>query len=317
MADMTTPRLCLLLFALAGSATALAGTDTCSAVTGDLTASSASDINYTTINQALLTSDPTQRLIALTGELRKLDLSRAPEAALVRHRLLMATARTQATLGMDTAAMGNLKRLPVNSPVAPEALMFMADIEVKEGKPRAAVRWLRQLADLYPEETLSIHALWRAAELNHPHSRQALALWQEAARQADQALASAQSWHERSQQPDFVEAVSGNRLSPELWRLTRTTFTDPAFASADATQANARRQLQCLSAGQAGSTQRIEQSRAELIAKLGDSRTRMQSLLQQRLATAVQDWQELSAEAHYRLADAQEPRIHPGILPHD
>ena len=65
MADMTTPRLCLLLCALAGSATALAGTDTCNAVTRDIAGASVSDINYATINQALLTSDPTQRLIAL------------------------------------------------------------------------------------------------------------------------------------------------------------------------------------------------------------------------------------------------------------
>ena len=158
MANMTTPRLCLLLFTLAGSATALAGADTCSSVTGYLSAPSASDINYTTINQALLTSDPTQRLIALTAELRKLDVAHAPEAPLVRHRLLMATARTQAALGMDTAAMGNLKRLPVSSPVAPEALMFMADIEVKDGKPRAAVRWLRQLADLYLAQQLHCYS---------------------------------------------------------------------------------------------------------------------------------------------------------------
>ncbi|HET8729803.1 MAG TPA: hypothetical protein VFM34_01665 [Moraxellaceae bacterium] len=310
MADMTTPRLCVLLLALTGSATALGGTDTCRAVVREAPAGSLSDIDYVTINKALLTSDPTQRLIALTGELKKLDLAHAPEAPLVRHRLLMATAQTQATLGMDTAAMGNLKRLPVNSPVAPQALMFMADIEVKEGKPRAAVRWLRQLADLYPQESLTIHALWRAAELNHPHSRQALALWQEAARQADQALASAQSWRDRSQQPDFVDTVSSATLSPELWRLTRTTFTDPAFASADAAQASARQQLQCIGAGQSAQL-------AELNAKLGDSRARMQTLLQQRLTTAVQDWEQLAAEAHYRLADAQEPRIHPGIVTRD
>lgn len=318
MADMT-PRLCLLLLALAGPAAALDGGDSCSVAARAGSALPASDIDYPAINQALLTSDANQRLLALSGELRKLDLARAPETSLVRHRLLVATARTQAALGMNVAAMGNLKRLPVSSPEAPEALMLMAEIEVKNGQPRAAVRWLRHLADLYPEETLTIRALWRAAELNHPHSRQALALWQEAARQADEALASAQNWHERSQKPDFVETVSGERLSPELWRLARSTFTDPAFASADKTQAEARRQLQCLTATQGGSLQRMDQSRAlsDLNSKLGDSRTQMQALLQQRLAAAVKDWEQISAEAHYRLADAQEPRIHPGLMPRD
>lgn len=311
MADMTR-KLCLLLLALAGPAAALDGSDSCSVAARGGVSLPSSDVDYAALNRALLTSDANQRLIALSSELKRLDLARAPESGLVRQRLLVALARTQAELGMNVAAMGNLKRLPVNSPAAPEALMLMADIEVKNGKPRAAVRWLRHLADLYPEETLTIQALWRAAELNHPHSRQALALWQEAARQADEALAAAQTWHERSQKPDFVETVSGARLSPELWRLARTTLIDPAFASAE-------HQLQCGTASQGGSLQRMESSRALAGANGtgGSSRTRVQALLQQRLEAAVKDWEQLSAEAHYRLADAQEPRIHPGLTPRD
>lgn len=312
MADMT-PRLCLLLLALAGPATAL---DACPAGSGSSRASS--DIDYPAINQALLTADATQRLNGLNAEMKKLELSRAPEVTLVRQRLTLALAQTQSKLGMEVAAVGNLKRLPVSSPLAPDALLLMADIEIKNGRQKAAVRWLRHLADLYPEEPVSIQALWRAAELNHASSRQALALWQEAARQADEALAAAQNWHARSQQPDFMDAVGGEKLSPELWRLARNTFMDPAFASADTAQAEARRQLQCMTAGADAKLRRMDQNSSvlsDLNNKVGSNRKLMHTLLQQRLEAAVQDWEALSAEAHFRLADAQEPRIHPGLVP--
>lgn len=313
MADMTS-RLCLLLLALASPVLAHGAVDNCSASAPV----PASDIDYPALNQALLMAEAAPRLQALQAELRKLELSRAPEATLVRHRLLLAIARTQHQLGMNVAAMGNLKRLPATSPQAPEALMLMAEIEVANGQQRAAVRWLRHLADLFPEEPVTVHALWRAAELNHPSSRQAIALWQEAARQADRGLAGAQDWHARSQQPGFVEEVSRDKLSPELWRLARSTFMDPAFAGADKAQAEARRQLQCLSAAQGAQVQRMGQrggALADLNNRLGESRTRMHALLQQRLEAAVKDWEALSAEAHFRLADAQEPRIHPGLVP--
>lgn len=315
MADMI-PRLCLLLLALAGSATALDSTGACPA--GSSSSRASSDIDYPAINQALLTADANQRLMGLNAEIRKLELSHAPEVTLVRQRLTLALAQTQSKLGMEVAAMGNLKRLPVSSPLAPDALLLMADIELKNGRQKAAVRWLRHLADLYPEEPLSIQALWRAAELNHPYSRQALALWQEAARQADEALAAAQNWQARSQQPDFMEAVGGEKLSPELWRLARSTFMDPAFASADSAQADARRQLQCMTASADAKLRRMDQNPSQLSDlnnKVGNNRKLMHTLLQQRLEAAVQDWEALSAEAHFRLADAQEPRIHPGLVP--
>ena len=35
----------------------------------------------------------------------------------------------------------------------------------------------------------------------------------------------------------------------------------------------------------------------------------------QSLADAVHDWEDLSAAAHYKLAVAQEPRVHPGMIP--
>lgn len=277
-----------------------------------------SDIDYPAINQALLNPDANQQLMGISSELRKLDAARAPEAALVRQRLLLALAQSQAKQGMANAAMGNLKRLPVSSPLAPEALLLLADIEIRNNHPKAAVRWLRHLADLYPDEKVSVQALWKAAELNHPHSRQALALWQEAARQADEALALAQDWHARSQQPGFIDTVAGDKLPPELWRLARSTFMDRAFASADATQAEARHQLQCMTANQDAAMRRMDRGAnllADLNNKLGSSRTLMHNLLQQHLQAAVQDWEALSAEAHYRLADAQEPRLNPGLRP--
>lgn len=311
-------RSCLLLAALSAVPVAVAAATpgTCS----DAGASSAPrDIDYAAINQQLLQPEATLRITGLQAEIRKLDTARAPEAGLVRHRLLYALAQSQASLGMNTAAAANLKKLPANSPQAPEALVLLAELEVKAGRNKAAVRWLRQLADLYPEEPLTIHALWRAAELNHPSSRQALALWQQAARQADQALALAQDWHARSQQPGFIESVASDKLPPELWRLARSTFMDPAFASADTAQAEARRQLQCMAASQGGALRRMDSGSlvADLNSRVGNSRSTMHALLRQRLETAVQDWQNLSAEAHFRLADAQEPRVHPGLRPVD
>lgn len=254
-----------------GAAAKPAAATSCGA---DGSAAISSDINYAAINAQLLQADAMQRLVGLQAEIRKLDVARAPEAGLVRHRLLYALAQTQAALGMNAAAISSLKRLPVTSPQAPEALVLLAELEVASGNSRAAVRWLRKMADLYPEEDITVRALWRAAELNHPSSRQAIALWRQAADHADQALASA--------------------------------------------QAEARRQLQCMTASQGATLRRMEQGDrmvATLNSKLGDSRSTMHNLLQQRLEAAVQDWEALSAEAHFRLADAQEPRIHPGLRP--
>lgn len=320
MARMTLKPLfasCLLLPAFALAAPAAATGAACPVATS--ASAPASDIDYPAINSALLQPDATLRLQALAAELKKVELSRAPEATLVRHRLTLALAQAQARQGMVEAARGNLKRLPVTSPQAPEAILLMAELEVEAGRNKAAVRWLRQLADLYPEEPVAVRALWRAAELNHPHSRQALALWSEAARQADQALARAEDWHARSQQPGFIDTVAGDKLPPALWRLARSTFMDPTFASADAAQAEARRQLQCMSAGQGGALRRLDaggNALADLNNKLGSSRSTMHALLQRHLETVVHDWQNLAAEAHFRLADAQEPRVHPGLRPH-
>jgi hypothetical protein len=316
-------RSCLLFAALAAAPVAVSAASsgapagTCAAA--GASATSPGDIDYASINQQLLQPEATLRITGLQAEIRRLDASRAPEAGLVRHRLLYALAQSQASLGMTTAAAANLKKLPANSPQAPEALILLAEMEVKAGRNKAAVRWLRQLADLYPDEPITIQALWRAAELNHPSSRQALALWQQAARQADQALALAQDWHARSQQPGFIDTVASDKLPPELWRLARSTFMDPAFASADAAQSEARRQLQCMAAGQGGALRRMDSGSlvADLNSRVGSSRSTMHALLRQRLEAAVQDWQNLSAEAHFRLADAQEPRVHPGLRPAD
>lgn len=373
-----------------------------------------SDIDYPSINRLLLIDSHQQRLVGLPLEIKKLELSRAPEAVLVRHRLQLALAQSYAALNMIGPAILSLKGLPVSSPQAPEALLLLSELEVRNGRPKAAIRWLRQMAELYPEEALTVRGLWRAAELNHPHSRQALALWQQAAEQADIALSSAQNWHARSQKPDFLDTVNSERLSPELWRLSRTALTDPAFASADAVQAEVRRQLQCLTANQGAQLRRMEKNprlladltetvetlskhltsaRSRLTAierqsleldlklrecgaqepvcaetaaqqaanrrdqvslkkqiselekkltflheeekllhsvaqdggkaeiavslnsRLSSTKAFMQGLLQRSLASAVEDWEALSAEAHYRLAIAQQPRIQPGLAP--
>lgn len=404
---------CLLALTPAPGVAAPASTTT-ACVAGVQASQPVSDIDYPSINQHLLNPDATQRLVGLQGELRKLDQSRAPEAPLVRHRLLLAQAQTQAKLGMTVAATSSLKSLPVSSPQAPEAFLMLAELEVQAGRPKAAIRWLRLMAEAFPEETLTVQALWRAAELNYPHSRQAIALWQQAARHAEQALASAQSLHARSQQPDFIDHVYSQKLSPELWRMARVALTDPAFASADALQSEARRQLQCLTASQDAHLRRLEENprlladlnetvetlteqlaaaradiarreqtflaaaqrlkeceaggkrcdeqqlqhdalgrelagwrnrvarferqlaflrqegeslrssstaaagtrlASQLSERLSSTRSFMHELLQQSLADTVQSWEALSAEAYYKLAVAQEPRVHPGVVP--
>lgn len=375
----------------------------------------ASDIDYAAINQHLTNADSAQRLAGLQAAVRQLKRSRAPEAGLVHQRLLYALAQTQAGLGLDAAALASLKQLPVSSPQAPEALLLLAELEVSEGHSPAAVRWLRQLADLFPEEPVSVGALWRAAELSEAESPQALSLWQQAAQLADQGRASAQRWQAQSRQPGFLDQATGERLSPELWRLARATLGSPAFASADAVQAEARRQLQCLTLNQEAQLRRLDRNprlladlsdtvdiltaqlqraRKDLVpreqtflataarlkdcesrpgncealktehdaqgreltgwrnrvrnlegklaflrreaatlrgsaastsagtavarqlgGRLGDSRGFMQEQLQQSLANVVQEWEALSAQAHYKLALAQELRVNPAVMP--
>lgn len=373
------------------------------------------DIDYAAINQHLTQPDARQRLAGLQVAVRRLKGAQAPEATLVRHRLLYSLAQTQAGLGLNAAALASLKQLPVSSPQAPEALLLLAELEVAGGRSPAAVQWLRQLADLFPEETVSVSGLWRAAELSGPDSAQALSLWQQAAQLADRGLASAQRWQAESGQAGFLDKATGEKLSPELWRLARATLGSPAFASADAVQTEARRQLQCLTLNQEAQLRRLERNprlladlgdtvdtlaaqlqvarqdlvpreqaflatarrlkdcesvpgncaalkaehdargreltgwrnrvrnlegklaflrreaatlrgsaasggagttvARELGSRLGSSRGFMQEQLQQSLVAAVQEWETLNAQAHYKLALAQESRVNPGVLP--
>lgn len=233
-------------------------------------ATAAGDIDYATINQHLTTPDARLRLAGLQDDIYRLGTSRAPEAALVRHRLAYARAQAQAGLGLYADAMATLRQLPLSSPQAPEALLLLAELEVARDKPEAAVRWLRQLAELFPEEPASVGALWRAAELSDGNPSQVFALLRQATQHADQGLASAQRWQAQSRQPGFLDQANSNKLSPELWRLARTTLGSPDFANADAIQTEARRQLHCLTLNREAQLRQLDQH-PRLLADLDDT----------------------------------------------
>lgn len=211
------------------------------------------DIDYTAINWLLMHPDARERLDGLPDEIARLERARAPEAALVRQRLLLSLAQAQAASARPDRAIATLKQLPLDSPRAPEALQLMAELELELGRPEAALRWLQQLAELFPDDAHAVRGLWRAAELS-PDPVTAMGFLQRAAALSGQDREVAQQWLERSRQPDFLERVEA--LPPGLWRLAQAALTDPAFAEADAAQAEARRQLQCLSA--------LEQARGRL-----------------------------------------------------
>lgn len=228
-------------------------------------------------------------------------------------------------------------------------------------------------------------------------------------------LATSRRWQAQSGQPGFLDEVTGGSLAPELWRLARATLGSRAFASADAVQAEARRQLHCLTATREAQLRQMDrnprllasladtvdtltaqlriaredvgrreqaflatarslrecESRAgncaalnerhgaqgreltgwrnrirslegklaflrteekslqgspavdsagtavasALGSRLGSSRGFMREGLQQSLADAVREWEGLSAQAHYKLAIAQEQHVDPAVMP--
>lgn len=421
MAELATrhnPSVLALLFSACTSAAAFAAPEPGAPVKGCVAISSAAlpvtnnranDIDYATLNRVLLSTDAAAPLRELPGMLATLQRSAAPEAASVKSHLQLALAQAQARSGQISAAMDTLKTFPLDSSQAAAAIFLQAELEVKSAHADVAIRWLRQLGELFPDDPLAVHALLLAAELRAENPAQALALLQQASDLADRELLSARHWQQRSRATDFLDDVNTEKLPASLWRLAHSSLTDPVFAGVDSAQAEARRQLQCLTAQQderlrllqknpllladlahtvnvldvqllmarrdldareadflasakrwkecraraadcaAEKTRHDTQGRAltgwrnrvhdlekkrdflrreqkvlparwqqdhvdsaaialQLTEKRSAARAVMKALLQQTLATSLKDWENLTAQAHYRLALAQDPR---------
>lgn len=268
-------RTCLVLAFLASS-TALAAPTSPAPVKSCVLVAAGSDgvassapapIDYEALNRLVLSADANERLQALPDALDKLRRSPTVEAQAVSTRLRLLLAQTQANAGRIDSAIATLKAFPLDSSQAPNALLLLAELEVKNGDSNAAIHWLRHLAELFPDEALAVTALLRAADLSGQRSMAALLLLQQAVKQADIGLAVAQRWQERSKDPYFLDDVNTGALPPSLWRLAHAALTDPVFAAADSTQAETRRQLQCLTAQQDGRF-RMQQKNPVLLADL-------------------------------------------------
>lgn len=371
-------------------------------------AEASSNIDYPTLNSVLTSPDRDLRLRELPVAMTHLDQQGSAEATAVNAHLRLALAEAQTAAGQNENAITTLKGLSLDSARAPDALLLLAELEVKNGRPEAARKWLRQLAELFPDDELAITALLRSAALSDKKSAQ-LGFLQEASNLADTGLDQARRWQQHSEEPDFLDAVDTQKLPPALWRLARNTLTDPDFTKADEKQAEARLQLRCLLEQQdahfqlmqknpllladlastvtsldqqlmlarqdlasrerafmesaaawktchstsadcsALQAERDAQGRAltgwrnriatletkrnflrqeksslparwqqdridsadlagKLISRRSESRIVMQTLLRQALANSLQQWETIAAEAHYRLALAQDPR---------
>lgn len=243
-----------------------------------VTSSAPAPIDYEALNRLILNADASERLQALPDALDKLRRSPSAEAQAVSARLRLLLAQTQANAGRIDSAIATLKAFPLDSSQAPTALLLLAELEVKNGDTNAAIPWLRHLAELFPDEALAVTALLRAADLSGQRSTAALLLLQQAVKQADSGLAVVQRWQERSKDPHFLDDVNTETLPPSLWRLAHAALTDPVFAAADSTQAEARRQLQCLTAQQ-DARFRLQQKNPMLLADLAATVSSLDLLL--------------------------------------
>ncbi|MGH8493136.1 MAG: tetratricopeptide repeat protein [Moraxellaceae bacterium] len=203
--------------------------------------------DYAVINQILTSTNRKLRLTQLPELIHITESQNSAEALAIVAHLRLALSQAQALDAQYEAASKTLKALPLDSSLAPEALSQLAEIEVLRKQPDAAVQWLRQLADLFPNEPLAAQGLIRAAAIS---SRNSLPLLQESVRLADAQLAEARYWETRSRQTDFLDEADTRRLPGTLWRLTKATLTDPTFAAADIKQTRARQKLQCLISSQ-------------------------------------------------------------------
>lgn len=409
-------RLCWFMLACVTGQTALAAPVTAPQVLGCISktdavapvAQASSNIDYAALNSMLTSSDRDLRLRELPNAIAHLDQEGSAEAAAVGAHLRLALAEAQAAADQNENAITTLKGFSLDSARAPDALLLLAELEAKNGRPEAARKWLRQLAQLFPDDELAVTALLRSAALSDKKSAQ-LGLLQEASNLADTGLDLARRWQQHSEAPDFLDAVDTQKLPPSLWRLARNTLTDPDFTKADEKQAAARLQLRCLLAQQdahfqlmqknpllladlastvasldeqlvlarqdlasrekafmesaaawktcrstsadcsALQAERDAQGRAltgwrnrtatlekkrdflrqeksslparwqqdridsadlagQLISRRSESRIVMQALLKQTLTSSLQQWETIAAEAHYRLALAQDPR---------
>jgi uncharacterized protein YjiS (DUF1127 family) len=208
---------------------------------GPASAGRDNSIDYAGLNRLLLVSDQSTRLQQLPAAISALGSS--AEALAVRARLQLALAQTQANADQINAAIATLKIFPLDNSQAPAAIFLLAQLEARAGHKDNGVHWLRQLADLFPDNTLAVRGLLQAAEWN---SHAAPALLQQATQQADQGLVTAQQWQQRSLEKNFMESVNVETLPSGLWHLARATLISASFSTAESAQNTARQQLQCL-----------------------------------------------------------------------
>ncbi len=258
------------------------------------TAAESSAPDYPRINQVLTAQDRALRLQELPGLIHSLESQPSAETLATAEHLRLALSQAQALDGDHDAAVKTLTALPLASPLAPQGLQQLAEIELLRQQPDAALRWLQQLAAHFPDEPVAVEGLLRAAEI-HPDN--ALALLQEATRHADAQLEKAHYWKRRSQQPDFLDEADTRQLPDSLWRLARNTLTDPAYVHADTAQAQAREQMQCLLSRQQARTDLLRRNPLLLadIANTVATLEKQLALAKSTLATRENDFLKVAA----------------------
>lgn len=284
---------------------ALAGDNSnaiCAAQT-DTAAYSGPGPDYVVINQVLTSSDRRQRLEKLPRLIQVLESQHDAESHAASEHLRLALSQAQAMEGQFDSAEKTLIALPLESPLAPSALQQLAEIELLNKQPAAALRWLQQLAALFPGEPMAVQGMLRAAEVSAGNS---LASLQEAARLADTQLANARYWEARSHQADFLDEADTRRLPDSLWRLARNTLTDPAFAIADTRQLKARQQMQCLLSRQEAHAELLHKNPL-LLADIANTVGALEKQLQsERAALASRENEFLAAAAAFKKCQAQQ-----------
>lgn len=274
----------------------------CTAQT-DTTSHSGPGPDYAVINQVLTTSDRKQRLEKLPGLIQELENQRNTETLAAAEHLRLGLSQAQAMAGQFADAEETLIALPLESPLAPRALQQLAEIELLNKQSDAALRWLQQLATLFPGEPLAVQGMLRAAEISAGNP---LASLQEAVRLADVQLANARYWEARSHQADFLDEADTRRLPDSLWRLAKNTLTDPAYAIADTRQLKARQQMQCLLSRQEAHAELLRKNPL-LLADIANTVEALEKQLQsERTALVTRESEFLAAAAAFKGCQTQQ-----------
>lgn len=235
-------------------------------------------LDFSRINQAMLQTDPAQRIAHISLLLGELDNHQDALTSEISSRLRLSLAQALVQKSDLKKAKSVLREVSLDSIFSDKAIFMMAEIEAANGNLKEATQWMLRLSRQFPEQPNSVRGLLKAANWQSDDAM-TLALLNEANRISDQTLQQITVLEKQLQSPDFFNSESLEKPSPLLYQLTRKALLDSSFKIAREEQKEALAQLSCMSNYLEKQSDLLSEKR-NLIAELGGPTQRLVSELE-------------------------------------